>query len=91
MNPRKAHPRRAERESLGTKLSMVVSVMLPTGGLVTEAAVIGAVVLLVLWVLPRVRNVVRQYLAFRSVPADPDQHFLLGHSPRVSNSNALAE
>lgn len=62
--------------------------MLATRGLV-EAAVVGAVVLLVLWVLPRVRNVVRQYLGFRSVPADPDQHFLLGHSPRVSISKAV--
>lgn len=58
--------------------------MSETRGLVIEAAVVGAVVLLVLWLLPRITNVVRQYLAFRSVPADPDQHFLLGHSPRVS-------
>ena len=55
-----------------------------TPALVAEAAVFGAVVLFAMYVVPSIRRGVRQYLAFRCVPADPEQHWLLGHSPRVS-------
>ena len=50
--------------------------------LIVETAVIGLVI--VLFALPAIRKVWRQYMAFRTVPTDPDQHFLLGHTPRVS-------
>ena len=53
--------------------------------MLTEAAVAVIVFLLAALSLPSLCRGVRQYLAFRAVPADPDQHFLLGHSPRVSD------
>ena len=53
--------------------------------LIVETAVIALVIVpLALYGLPAIRKVWRQYMAFRTVPTDPDQHFLLGHTPRVS-------
>ena len=54
--------------------------------LLAETAVFGAVLLVAVLALPVVWKGVRQYLAFRTVPADPEQHFLLGHAPRVSKA-----
>ena len=52
---------------------------------VLETVAIALVLLLLtLYGLPAIRRVWRLYVAFRTVPTDPDQHFLLGHSPRVS-------
>ena len=71
---------------LGPRLEMAAFLhgWVLTPALVAEAAVLGAVVLFAMYVVPGIWKGVQQYLVFRSVPADPEQHWLLGHTPRVS-------
>ena len=60
-----------------------------TFGVLSEFYVLEcAVSLLVLLLLPHIVKAIwrqgRIYFAFRTVPCDPDMHFLFGHAPKVS-------
>ena len=48
----------------------------------------GALLFVLIYLLNALRTGWKQYVAFRTVPVDPDQHFLLGHTPRVSKVSA---
>ena len=63
----------------------VLSLFEGINGFPLEVAAAGVLAVALLACLPGIGRCVRQYLAFRAVPAaDDHQHFLLGHTPRVS-------
>ena len=60
--------------------------------LILETCLVGALFFVLIYLLNALRTGWKQYAAFRTVPMDPDQHFLFGHTPRerrVSGSAAL--
>ena len=66
----------------------VLDWLMGSQSLILETCLVGALFFVLIYLLNALRTGWKQYAAFRTVPTDPDQHFLFGHTPRVRKVSA---